>query len=264
MSGRVNSGIEDASRARRCPACLAELGDGRTAYRIADWRVVRCASCGTGVTLPRPDPDSLRALYDDPRYYETHGIQHCSILPDHRARAGVVRSWAPGRQLLEVGTGEGYLLAALRDEGFEVHGCEISASAVEVARTRFGLEVFHGELSEAGYERGSMDVVLLYHVLEHTAEPEALLRCVREVLRPGGLAIVEVPNLDSAQMRWGRGRRHILDLPFHLVHFTPDGLATLLERTGFRVRQLTIPFGPPLAPVLAAYERVRDRLVSPQ
>lgn len=245
---------------RRCPACGAALTDLRPSYRIGDWAVVRCSSCGTGVTVPEPDEAVLRRMYDEPAYYETHGIRHSDVLPDHRARARVVDAWAPGPRVLEVGTGEGYLLAALRDEGFDVRGCEISAWAAAAARERFGLDVFHGELAAAGYGPASFDVVLMYHVLEHVSAPRRLLSEAWQLLRPGGLLIAEVPNLDSAQMRYGRrAREHILDLPFHLVHFTPTGLRTLLARQGFRVLELTIPFGPPFGPVLAVYEALRRR-----
>ena len=244
----------------RCPACARELRDARAAYRVGDWSIVRCPDCRTGITIPAPDPAWLRRLYDDPSYYESHGIRHGSVLEEHRERARHIRARAPGTRLLEVGSGEGYLLSALRDEGFEVTGCDVSRSAVERARGTFGLPMLHGELPDLGLPEASFDVVLLYHVLEHTPDPASLLATVREVLRPGGLAIVEVPNLDSARMRTPGGRRHILDVPFHQVHFTPAGLRRLLARQGLELRQLTIPFGPPLAPVLRLYERWRDAL----
>jgi SAM-dependent methyltransferase len=155
-------------------------------------------------------------------------------------------------------------LAALRDEGFDVRGCEISDSAAAEATRRFGLNVHHGPLNSAGLEPASVDVALLYHVLEHVPEPEELLAAVHSVLREGGLAVVEVPNLQSAQMLRPRIRRRILDLPLHLVHFTPAGLERLLSRSGFRVLELSIPFGPPLVSILAFYERMRDRLMASQ
>jgi SAM-dependent methyltransferase len=212
------------------------------------------------VTTPRPEPETLARAYADPEYYRTHGIHHDGVLPDHRLRARRVRERSSGDRLLEVGCGEGYLLAALRDEGFQVVGCDLSPAAAAAARTRFGLDVRAGAIDDAPFPAASFDVVVLYHVLEHVPEPARLLGHVGRLLRSGGLLVAEVPNLDAAHSLRPRTRRHVLDLPLHLVHFTPGGFEQLLSRSGFRVETLTIPFGPPFAPLLAAYEWTRGRL----
>jgi SAM-dependent methyltransferase len=247
----------------RCPACAEPWVPRPRPLRAGVWTVPRCRSCGTGVTTPLPDPEVLARGYADPHYFESRGIHHDDVLPDHRARARGIRDRAPGRRLLEVGCGEGYLLAALRDEGFEVKGCDVSSTAAAAARTRFNLDIFHGGVEAADFEPAGFDVVVMLHVLEHVANPEALLRLVNRLLRDEGLLVVEVPNINAGHVLRPGLRRHILHLPFHLVHFTPGGLAQVLSRSGFQIRDLIIPFGPPAAPLLTGYERVRD-LVRPQ
>jgi SAM-dependent methyltransferase len=77
--------------------------------------------------------------------------------------------------------------------------------------------------------------VSLWHVLEHLDDPGPALAHVASLLQPGGLLLVGVPNLASAQARLGRDRWFHLDLPRHRTHFTPAGLRALLERHGFEI-----------------------------
>jgi hypothetical protein len=58
-------------------------------------------------------------------------------------------------------------------------------------------------------------------------------------IRPGGRAVVACPNLDSLQARIGGDRWFHQDVPRHRTHFTAAGLATLLDRKGFRVERLS-------------------------
>jgi hypothetical protein len=75
--------------------------------------------------------------------------------------------------------------------------------------------------------------VVLWHSLEHFDDPEAALARIRGWLRPGGRLVVAVPDLASVQARIGGDRWFHQDVPRHRTHFTPRGLAALLERTGF-------------------------------
>jgi SAM-dependent methyltransferase len=69
-------------------------------------------------------------------------------------------------------------------------------------------------------------------VLEHVTNPGALLGEIHRLLRPGGVLLVSVPNFGSPEARAsGAGWFH-LDVPRHLVHFTPDTLASCLRGAG--------------------------------
>jgi len=82
---------------------------------------------------------------------------------------------------------------------------------------------------------GSLDVIALGAVLEHVHDPQQLLRAVHDALRPGGWVYVSVPNLASWGFRAFRQSWFPLDLPRHLLHFTPDTLLRVIETCGFRV-----------------------------
>ncbi len=80
----------------------------------------------------------------------------------------------------------------------------------------------------------AFDLVLCSHVLEHVEDPGAALDAVGGWMRPGGVLLVGVPNLDSVQARLGGARWYHLDVPRHRTHFTVTGLHALLAASGLQ------------------------------
>jgi SAM-dependent methyltransferase len=155
--------------------------------------------------------------------------------------------WGPYRRVLDVGTDRGWFLKCFQDAGAEVFGTQLSESAARVAGRRLGREIFLGELPDARFPEGSMDLVCLYHVLEHVGEPRVYLREISRVLRLDGVLAVEVPNARCLTARWFGHHWLGWDLPNHVHHFSPASLRALLERHGFEViarGQVSVEFGP--------------------
>ena len=179
----------------------------------------------------------LRARLMD-RAYSTYlapasrGMQRLLFLPVRNRLSGLPPRSRAGRDLLDVGCGDGDFLFRAREHGFRVTGQEINPAAVASARAA-GLEVYLGELDTAPFEPGSFDIVRLWHVLEHVPDPVATLRQVRRLLRPAGLLIVGVPDFDSPARRLFQDRWSGLQLPFHLHHFTRATLRRTLAAGGF-------------------------------
>jgi SAM-dependent methyltransferase len=143
--------------------------------------------------------------------------------------------WAPaglsGTRLLDVGSGDGTFLLDVRAAGWNAVGLDVSSRAAANA-ARLGLDVRVGELTQRPFEPDTFDVVRLWSVLEHVREPLETMREVARVLRPGGWAIVQVPNARGAAAR-ALGQRWVgWEVPAHLWHFTPATLRRLLHDAG--------------------------------
>jgi SAM-dependent methyltransferase len=122
-------------------------------------------------------------------------------------------------------------VAAARAAGYDASGIDPSPRGGD-ATVRL---VRRASIEEAQVEHGSLDLVSLWHVLEHLDDPGAALEQVASWLRPGGGLLIGVPNLASVQARIGGERWYHLDVPRHRVHFTAAGLETLVRRRGFGV-----------------------------
>jgi 2-polyprenyl-3-methyl-5-hydroxy-6-metoxy-1,4-benzoquinol methylase len=203
------------------------------------FEVRRCGACGLALTWPPPPPDALGRYYP-PAYYGAPGRRRFlgpievaqNLLYGWRARQ--VERLAGGRpgRVLDVGCGRGHLLEAFRRRGWSVEGTELSESSARQPREAFGLQVHVGPLESIALPRGAFDAVTMWHVLEHVPDPVPLLAEIGRLLRPGGVFMVGVPNFGSPEAKATRGGWFHLDVPRHLVHFTPETLRALLAQAG--------------------------------
>lgn len=180
-------------------------------------------------TNPQVPPSELWRFYP-PTYAAHQGLD----APHRRMRHKDVWDRLEPRgqnRLLDVGCGDGGYLLRQRSRGWTVTGIEPSASAVAVARQR-GLEVFEGVLPGVDLAGRQFDVITLLGVLDHVPEPQRTLEAVRELLSPGGIVVISVPNAESAAARVFGEAWPGWDLPRHQNHFTPDTLRQMLQRAG--------------------------------
>jgi SAM-dependent methyltransferase len=171
-----------------------------------------------------------------------------------RPPLGELQRRSPGR-LLDVGSGRGDLGVTLRDWG--VTGLEPSPDACAEARAR-GVPTLEGTLTTTDVD-GPFDALVFQHSLEHVAEPLDDLAAARDLLAPGGLVLISLPNFGSWHARrFGADWFH-LDLPRHRSHFTPDGLSALLQRAGLEPRRIATSTSADGLPMSLQYRRFGER-----
>lgn len=194
--------------------------------------IVRCLRCGLVRQNPQPEPSDLVQAYQevaDERYEEEASGR---VETFRRALADLARYAAPGR-LLDVGCHTGIFLDVARRAGWQTWGVEPSRWSAERARAR-GLEVIHGTLADARLPAEFFDVVTMWDVIEHLAEPYEELVRARTLLRPGGLLALSTMNVEAWFPRL-LGRRWPWYMQMHLYYFTPRTLQRMLERAGFEM-----------------------------
>lgn len=233
-----------------CDLCGAD--DSEILFQGRQWRrslpqevtLRRCRRCGLMYLSPRPDSEEMAHYYpaDYPAYRPAISDERYGLMRWMRRRKLTQRrKWVEyysGRKsgrILDVGCATGLFLHEMAQAGWQVAGVEPIASAAEYARQRLGLDVFHGTLRQAPFFAETFDVVTFWDVLEHTFSPTAELTHAANLLRQGGLIVINVPNWHSLD-RWLFGAHWIgFDPPRHLYVFTRSTLTMLLEKSGFRV-----------------------------
>jgi len=211
-------GSDDARR-------LYVLRDYRFFVDDLEWPLVQCRRCGLGYLNPRPTPGEIGRYYPDEYFTYRHRLEG-----RYRRQAEYVPG-PPGR-LLEVGAAGGDFLALMRGRGWEVEGIERFAQAENAYGILIHRQSFPEECDLPGE---SFDVIVAWSVFEHLHDPAgAFAECVR-LLCPGGLLIVQVPNLRSIHGRIAR----MEDVPRHLYFFSPRTLAQYAKLAGFRLEKVS-------------------------
>lgn len=236
-----------------CPACGLPFGDDwvelASSARNAEARTYLCPRCTMGRTIsagagdlnaqyatrlgPGQASSALEELDDGtlagPSPAWNASIQARRISDVERALASVKTARTP--QLLHVGCLDGRFLARVGEKlDIEVAGMEPAPMAAEDAQ-RIGIPVCTAPLAVADADLPPelvFEMIVEHHLLEHLDNPRAHLRILKRRLAPGGVAIIEVPNLLRAQ---GRLESQFL----HTNHpnvFTPRALATMCRRAG--------------------------------
>ena len=245
-----------------CPACQRAMHpwismpiDAKKDTATPYGNVVRCSSCGLGMTTPMPRAEEVADFYDLSDYY-THGTSHMRPVPDRfldrvlvalawradRARPFEVDTIAellpPGGTVLDIGCGHGELLEQLVARGIDAIGMDPDARSRELAAAN-GLTVLAGTAEEPAPELAgwTFDLVIMSHSLEHCLDPAAAMQTIRTLLAPGGRAYIEVPNAGCHHFEDFRQCSEMFDAPRHLWFFTGDALSQFAQRAGLRVER---------------------------
>ena len=195
--------------------------------------IARCDDCGHMQLDRFPSEAELETAYADAAsedYVDEEAGQRHSF----SAVLQRIERFAPERgALLDVGCWVGFLPAEAERRGWrKVIGIEPSAFASEYARERLGLDVRTEDLFTAELEPSQFDVVVLGDVLEHLTQANAALARVAELLRPGGVLALELPDAGSRVARM-LGPRWWSVIPTHIHYFTRHSAATMLRRSGY-------------------------------
>lgn len=157
--------------------------------------------------------------------------------------AHILNEYAPRSRVLDVGCGTGEFLSYLEENGFDTVGIEPSPDAVATGHSR-GLTVHESTLEEfvKNYTSSAdqfFDAISLLNVLEHVPNPVQIVELAKELLKPGGILCVRVPN-DFSELQLS-AQQHLqkepwwIAVPDHINYFDFRSLNNLLRNLGFDV-----------------------------
>lgn len=213
--------------------------------------IVRCGSCGHMLSIHDIDLDDLYAGRYVDATYGMKGLRRAFdrivALPparsDNVARVERVVNWirigraraAPSPTVLDVGSGLCVFLHRLRAiTGWRCVALDPDPRAAEHAVEVAGVEGLRADFMTAG-DVGRYDLISFNKVLEHVAEPIAMLARARDLLADGGAVYIEVPDGERACSD-GPGREEFF-IDHHHV-FSERSTAILAARSGFAVDRM--------------------------
>lgn len=200
--------------------------------------VVKCTACGLTSLLAMPDLQEARQTYE--KEYsegESFNLFYAGLGTVRKTEAALrlrtLGRFAPGRELLDVGSGMGYFVEAAIEQGWRAEGVEISEQAIALQRDR-GLPVFRSAYET--FEPGKLyDVITLWALLEHVPDPKTVLTKTYQLLKPGGIAVIETGDISSRNAQRDGAQWRMFFIAGHLYFFSSDCLDQALRKIGFTV-----------------------------
>lgn len=207
----------------------------------------RCKDCGFIFTQDHPDEEGAGRYYESDEYLSHSETRSGFLSSVYRVSRKIMLrrkvklimkiSGLNKSTILDIGSGTGHFLKAMKQSGWDVKGVEINENARQYSISTFGLDVLSpGQLKNLKPE--TLNVITLWHTLEHFHDPYGYARELNRLLKPGGTCIIALPNCASVDAEYYGIFWAAYDVPRHLWHFTPETFKVFAEKSGFEIKEI--------------------------
>jgi len=227
---------------RPCPICGSDrsrtvlqfdqfqfYSDSKDVPKRVDIREVQCIDCFAFYLNPCYTSYGFGVLFAEAGLSYGSREEHCNEQVEWLRSRGMLCS---GTRLLDAGCYDGGFLARLPEDVIRI-GVDIDAPAIERGRKTFGergIELILGDFESFRCDK-AVDVITMFHVLEHLARPVAVLEHLRSIASEGTRLGVEVPVLENGITNDINGFFAVQ----HATHFSRVSLENCLRRSGWKI-----------------------------
>ncbi len=238
VNGRANNTI--------CPQCKAEATffvsstdlNRKTTNHIFNY--FQCRTCG--LVFMDPIPEDMRPFYRG-GYQKIPGnlAELRAIAATEIYRMQPILKYKTGGKLLEIGPWMGKFSCNAKDAGFEVTAIDIDQECVDFLTKVVRVKAFQS--SNPAHALSQMDetfdVIALWHCLEHLPTPWLVIERAAARLRPGGVLLIAIPNIESSEFSLLKESWQHLDTPRHIFFYPAQSLVKICSANGLIPLELT-------------------------
>lgn len=253
MSTLTSSALVDR---QQCPLCGCV--DRNEFIPFPAIPVVRCGNCMFMYSSKVLPPRELERYYTEDFGGQRHMQGQLVNASVNSMALGRLLDFGRIRNMLDVGTGYGFILESMRDSRrLDVTGLELSQQEADYARQKLGLNVICALPADAGLEKSAYDLVTSFEVIEHVASPIEFLQELAACLKPGGAMIIMTDNFEGRMVR-ALGAGFPKWIPHtHISHFSAATLRQAIADTGVLEVVDTMSYTPWEMLLRHAYYRLR-------
>lgn len=236
----------------QCPICGSKLYHKVLIckdYLVSgkDFEITACDECGFLFTNPRPEDDKLNDYYQSEDYI-SHSeskkglINRLYLLARNftlKNKLKIIKKYSEGNRLLDIGCGTGSFISVCKSAGYKVLGIEPNKNAREYGIKNYGIEIKTVE-DFIRLDENSIDIITLWHVLEHVSDFRLYFKKFKEILSTHGTLFIALPNPDSKDAQIYHKFWAAYDVPRHLYHFRQTDIKNVATQFGFYLKA-TIP-----------------------
>jgi SAM-dependent methyltransferase len=221
-----------------CPVCNSN--DFQVAYdRFKPYFVVQCQSCSVYYLSPRPSEEAARKHYMSGDYFTDNKFGYSDYQSQEKNLRATFRRFLQnlkkasldGGSLLDVGCGNGYLLAEAKPLFDRRVGLELDPQAAATAAKH--CDHIFKEPVDLLPATEKFNCITAINVIEHIYRPIDFLSHLRNHLQPNGSLVIATPDMGSFWRRLMGGGWPSFKIPEHILFFNRQNLESLFNKAGF-------------------------------
>ena len=213
-------------------SCTEETFSARRIPDRIHYQIVKCRRDGLIRSKPVLEESDLADLYAKSKF--TYHDESDHLAKTYLEALTPVLSRLPKTsKVLEIGCGNGFLLARLQSMGYtNVFGIEPSFDAIEKADGAVKERIVTGMLRDGIFEPGTFDLILFFQTFDHINNPNDFLKICHSLLAPGGTILAFNHDVESFQARLLGERSPIIDIA-HAYLYSQKTMRKIFELNGF-------------------------------
>jgi SAM-dependent methyltransferase len=208
-------------------------------YSKLEFNLVKCSACELVFTNPRPIESENWNYYKSADYI-SHTNSTKGLIGflykivrgiNLKRKVRVLKKHNSGKEVLDIGCGIGFFPKAANQSGYHTRGVEPDLDALKFAVENNKIEAY--SLEKLNSFNREFDTVTMWHVLEHVYHLKDQLEIIKNLIKPGGLFVIALPNYKSCDGQFYGPQWAGYDVPRHLYHFEEGAIKSLINGFGF-------------------------------
>jgi 2-polyprenyl-3-methyl-5-hydroxy-6-metoxy-1,4-benzoquinol methylase len=229
-----------------CPQCGSSSALFRSSSDVNNkstrkvFHYYRCSSCK--LVFMANIPTDMAPFYRKGYQPLPSSVSELRKLAAHeKYRLDELLRWKKGGKLLEIGPWIGMFSINAKDAGFEVEAIESDEACVGFLISAVGIKAYQSNNPAELLTNmaGRYDSIVLWHSLEHLPTPWLVIENASRALKPGGVLLVAIPNIDGYDSSVLRDKWLHLDAPRHIYFYPAAALSALCQRFGLLPRYIS-------------------------
>lgn len=234
-----------------CPVCdkgqfelFETVIDHTVSHETFD--IIKCQTCGIGITSPQPDVNELSKYYESASYISHTNSKTTIFDKAYQVSRYFTTKWKVNllhkhlisntfpESLLDYGCGTGHFLTNAQKSVSHVQGVEPSAAARKIAEDITN-QTIHSTLATV---TETFDAITMWHVIEHVRNLNETISELADRLNENGTMFIAVPNHESNDAHHYNKHWAGYDVPRHLWHFNKQSMTALLQKHQLKIHEI--------------------------
>lgn len=214
-----------------------------SARRLPDlihYQIVKCKNDDLLRSNPICDDISQINLYKNSKFNYSDQLDNltASYL---KALYRILPKFSKDAKILEVGCGNGFMLSALLDLGYNnLHGIELSLDAIARADSKIKDKIIADVFRDGIYKNESFDLIFFFQIFDHLQDPTTFLNICNNLLFYGGHTLCFNHDVESLSSRVLGEKSPIVDIE-HTYLYSKKTITKIFTKNGFRMVEVYSP-----------------------